>query len=265
MPKIKVNDIDIYYEIHGEGDPLILIHGSPANIDWWTPTFIKEISKKYKIIIFDNRGAGRSDDPNVEYSIKTLANDTVDLIDALNIDNTYILGHSMGGMIAQELALNYSERIEKLVLCSTNCGGPEQIPPTNEAMKIMGGITGGKTPKEVAKLTIPLCFSEDFIKNNPDFIEFIIQQIIKAPTNSNSFIRQHKAIMTFHAGRNLKKINISTLIMHGEKDIMVPPQNAEIISNLIPNAKLILLNNSAHLLYLEETELFIKNLLDFLK
>ncbi|TET86915.1 MAG: alpha/beta fold hydrolase, partial [Desulfobacteraceae bacterium] len=115
MPKIKVQDIDLYYEIHGEGYPMVLIRGLGSNADHWytqTPVF----SSRYRVVSFDNRGIGRSDKPNEPYTISMMADDTVGLMDALGILRAHILSLSMGGMIAQEIALKYPEKVESLVL-----------------------------------------------------------------------------------------------------------------------------------------------------
>ena len=125
--KVKVNDINMYYEIHGEGFPLVMIQGIGQSSLMWPPIFLDEVSKSFKIIIFDNRGAGRTDKPDIEYSIKMFADDTIGLMDALNIERAHVLGYSMGGIIAQELVLNYPKRVEKLVLCSTDCGGNKAV------------------------------------------------------------------------------------------------------------------------------------------
>ena len=127
MPKIKVNDIQMFYEVHGEGFPLIMIMGFTGNTSWWDPRWIQTLSEKFKVIAFDNRGAGRTDISDREYSIKLFAEDTAGLMNALGIPQANVLGISMGGMIAQELVLNYPEKVKKLVLCSTYCGVRSQF------------------------------------------------------------------------------------------------------------------------------------------
>ena len=110
MPKVKVNHIQMFYEVHGEGFPLIMIQGLTANTSRWDPRWIRTLSEEFKIIAFDNRGAGRTDISDREYSVKLLADDTADLMAALGIPRANVLGMSMGGMIAQELVLNYPEK-----------------------------------------------------------------------------------------------------------------------------------------------------------
>ena len=114
LPKIKVDDINIYYEIHGDGPPLLMITGLGANINWYTDEYIEEFAKHFKLIILDNRGTGRTDITDKEFSIKMLAEDAVGLMKALKIDKFYLMGTSMGGMISQELVQISRRRLKSL-------------------------------------------------------------------------------------------------------------------------------------------------------
>ena len=100
MPKVKVNAINIYYEIYGTGSPLLMILGLGANITWWGKYFIKGLADHFKVVVFDNRGTGQSNNPKSQYTVRTLADDAYGLLKALNIENTFVFGHSMGGGIA---------------------------------------------------------------------------------------------------------------------------------------------------------------------
>jgi len=263
MPKVKVNDIQVYYEVHGEGFPLIMIMGLSANIDWWDPRMIQGLSKKFKLVMFDNRGAGRTDVSDRRYAIKSFADDTAGLMAALGISRAHIIGVSMGGMIAQELALNFPEKVEKLVLCSTNCGGAKSVLPSQEVLGTLMADRSALSPEEIVRMTIPLLFTEDFIKKNPDLVEFSIQQILRAPISNEAFMHQLNAITEFDTYDRLPQIRASTLILHGKRDILVPPGNAAILAEAIPNAKLVYFENSAHGL-VEEMEKVIRVLLNFL-
>ncbi|NIU84053.1 MAG: alpha/beta fold hydrolase [Candidatus Thorarchaeota archaeon] len=263
MPKVKVNDIQVYYEIQGEGFPLIMINGLGGNIDTWDPRLIQELSKKFKLVIFDNRGAGRTDVSNGKYTIKLFADDTAGLMDALGISRAHVFGISMGGMIAQELVLNYPEKVEKLVLCSTNCGGEKSVQPTLEVIEPLMVDRSALSPEEIVRMAIPLIFTEDFIKSNPDFVDFSIQQTLRVPISNETFMRQLNAIMEFDTYARLPQIESPTLISHGKQDILVPPENASILAETIPNAKLVYFENSAHVLA-EEMEKVLPALLDFL-
>jgi len=263
LPKIKVNDIEMYYEIHGEGFPCILIMGLAADVNWWTPDVIDAYSQNFKTIIFDNRGAGRTDKPVMNYTVKMFADDTVSLMDILNIERAHIIGASMGGMIAQEIALNYPERVEKLVLCCTHCGGSKQVLPSDEILQQM--MTPRElTPEELVNEIIPLVFTENFIKNNSDFIESYKLRMLKTPIPIDSYQRQVQAIGNFSTGMRLKKIEAPTLIVQGKEDILVPPENAEVLAKRIPNTKVILLENAAHILFQPDPDKISKEIIGFL-
>lgn len=248
MPKVRVNDIQIYYEVHGEGFPLMMIQGLGANMDWWAmyPRLVTELSKKFKTVMFDNRGAGRTDVSDRRCTIRLFADDTAGLMDNLGISRAHVLGISMGGMIAQELVLNYPEKVEKLVLCSTNCGGRKTVLPSRKVMGMLLADRSTLSQKERDKIPISLSLTEDFAKKNPDFVELAVQQMHKAPISSEVLKRQLNAIREFDTYERLSQIKAPTLILHGKKDILIPPGNASILAEAIPNARLVHLERSAH-------------------
>jgi len=135
MPKIEVNDINVYYETHGTGFPLVM--SIPYSIDWWDPALIDLLSKYFTVVIFDWRGVGKTDDSDLDYLYKTLADDTIGLLDALNIERAHFFGIAGGGCLVQEIALSYPERVEKLVLCSTQCMGRKTVFPSPEVIEII--------------------------------------------------------------------------------------------------------------------------------
>src|SRR6476661_10653754 len=134
MPKTTANGIELYYEIHGKGKPLVLISGLGYSL-WQWRNMVPILAEYFQVITFDNRGVGQSDKPAGPYTAQMLAADMVGLLEALNIEMAIIMGHSMGGFIAQAMALDFPQRLGKLILCSTNFGGPHHIPVTPEAMK----------------------------------------------------------------------------------------------------------------------------------
>lgn len=264
MPKIKVNDIQVYYEVQGDGFPLVMIMGISGNVDWWDPRMIQELSKNYKIVMFDSRGTGRTDVSSREYSIKLFADDTAGLMDVLGISRAHVFGVSMGGAIAQELALNYTEKVEKLILCSTSCGGTKSVPASEEVLEMFGADRSGLSPEEISRRGISLLFTKDFIQKNPNYIESFIQRVLKAPISNESFMRRLKAVREFDTYDRLPQIKAPTLILHGKLDILVPPENGLILAEAIPNAKLVYFEKSAHALIYEELERIVRILLNFL-
>jgi 3-oxoadipate enol-lactonase len=265
LPKAKVGDLNIYYEIHGDGFPLVMISGLSSNIDWWDPRIIQETSKKSKTIVFDNRDTGRTEKSKAGYTIKKLADDTAGLMNALKIQRSNILGISMGGMIAQEFALNYPKMVEKLLLLSTTCGGPKSVSPPPQLLELLTKPREGISPEEMAKMAIPIIFTGDYIKSNPVDIKQFTQRILKIPIAPDAYMRQIGAIMTHDTYNRLPSIKAPTLVMAGNKDILVMPQNSKILAERIPGAKLVYLDKSAHLLFPEMFEKAISTVIDFLK
>lgn len=264
MPKAKVNDLNMYYELHGEGFPLVMILGISANVYWWDSPLLEELSRSFKVIVFDNRGVGRSDDPEVDITIKTMAEDLAGLLDVLAIPRAHVLGISMGGMIAQEFVLHWPEKVEKLVLCSTNCGGPEQKLAANEVLQTFGSFAQREHDRELVEEAVPLLYSEDFIAENSEWIEAKNDDVLKIPTTAGSYSRQLGAIMKFRSFERLPTINTPTLVMHGKKDILIPPENGKILADRIPGGKLVFFENSAHLIFSQEPQAATKTLIDFL-
>ena len=260
---MRVNDIEIYYEVHGEGFPLVMIHGLGANLDWWDPRMVGELSKRFMTVMFDNRGAGRTDVSDRKYTIKLFADDTAGLMDALGISRAHVLGISMGGMIAQELVLNYPQKVEKLVLCSTNCGGVESIRASNDVVRMLIVDRSTLSQKEINKMMISVTLTEDFVEKNPDLVELIIQRGLKAPISAEAYRRQLNAISGFNTRDRLPQIKAPTLILVGKKDILIPPGNGSILAEAILNSKLVYLERSAHAL-VEDMDEVINSVTGFL-
>ncbi len=251
MPKqgghrVKVADIEMYYERSGEGFPLLMIMGLGANLDWWDPREIEELSRRFETITFDNRGTGRTGASDKEFTIRLFADDAAGLMDALGIPKAHVLGISMGGMIAQELALNYPEKVERLVLCSTNCGGRKSIPASPETLGRLMGAGGAGTEEGVARGIVPQCFTRDFAAAHKDEVDLWIGRVLEAPTSSDTFLRQVHAIAGFDTYDRLRGIKIPTLVLHGRQDVLIPPENASVLAEAMPQARLVILEHSAH-------------------
>jgi 3-oxoadipate enol-lactonase len=141
MPKVQTNGIELYYETFGgAGKSLVLISGL-GYPHWQWHKMVPLLAEHFQVVAFDNRGMGQSDKPAGPYTAQMLAADTAGLLDVLGIEKAVIAGHSMGGFIAQAMALDFPERVEKLILCSTNFGGPNHVPVTPEAMKALTDVT----------------------------------------------------------------------------------------------------------------------------
>jgi len=168
MPKTTCNGIELYYEIHGKGKPLVLISGLRYSL-WQWHKMIPILAEYFQVITFDNRGVGQSDKPAGPYTAQMLAADTVGLLEALNIEMAIIMGHSMGGFIAQAMALGFPQRLGKLILCSTNFGGPHHIPVTPEAMKVLTDVSSD--PLTRFKNGLFVSTAPGWAENHPELIQ----------------------------------------------------------------------------------------------
>ncbi|TFF92731.1 MAG: alpha/beta hydrolase [Promethearchaeota archaeon] len=270
MPKIKVNDIDIYYEIYGEGKPLIFIMGQGGTVKHFKSSitfkkFEEFIFNEHKTLIFDNRGIGQTDDLIKKYTINSLADDVAGLIDALNLGKVNLLGFSMGSMIIQELIINYPEKIKKSIIGSTHCGRPKYIMPSTDIFTGPPPFQEGINPEELIKYEIPLVYTKNFIDNNPEIIESIIQNYIAHPVPPEITRKQINAVFKFKSCKRLPTVQIPTLILHGKDDLLVPYQNAQILAELIPKSELKIFENCGHSLFTEQTEAVMDAIHKFLK
>ncbi len=244
MPKVQVNDIQIYYEERGEGFPLVLIMGLGCNLDWWGDDLWDALASQYRVIAFDNRGAGRTDAPKVPYSIEGFAADTIGLMNALRIAKAHVFGVSMGGMIAQEVALGYADRVEKLVLGGTFCGGREAIQASPEVLQLLG--TRSEHPAAMKAGVTKMLFPDTFVHSHPSCIDEHWKRISAIPTENDAFFRQMMAVQQWGCFDRLPNLHAPTLILHGTDDILVPPGNAEVLARRIPNATVKLYEDAGH-------------------
>jgi pimeloyl-ACP methyl ester carboxylesterase len=245
LPIVKVNGIKVYYEIHGEGFPLVMIQGYSSNSRVWESELIQGLSKKYQVIIFDNRGTGRSEKPDIEYSIKMMADDVIGLINVIGLPKVHILGLSMGGLIAQELALNYPSKIKSLILCSTNCNPNKLIGTLPEFKSFINNASDGKLTGMSREFMLQMCYTSEYLQDN---MNRLLNRMVSSPypTPPVGYIRQAQALMKFDSCDRLSEIKAPCLVLAGEKDILSPPENSRILVNLIPNAKLTIFKNTGH-------------------
>jgi 3-oxoadipate enol-lactonase len=263
VPKVKVNDIQLYYEVHGQGEPLVLIMGLGASTRGWNmqiPTFSREL----QVVAFDNRGSGLSDKPATPYTIRLFADDTAGLMDALGIASAHVYGQSMGGLIAQELALSYPQRVRTLVLGSTSCGGQQAVPALPEHITLMAALNV-LSPEEAAEKGLPLMYSEEFIARERQ--ELIARALAEAELRPplDAFARQVQAAVRHETYDRLPQIRCPTLIISGSDDKIVPAENSRILAERIPDAELVVLPKASHGYLVECAEESNAIVLDFLR
>jgi len=262
MPKQRVGDIDIYYEVHGEGPAtLVMIRGLGSNLTAWyeqTPEF----TRHFRTVVFDNRGAGRTDKPNAPYSIAQMAADTAGLMDALGIRRAALLGISMGGMIAQEFALHYPERLNCLILGCTNFGGSGIV--SADPAIVSAVVAGANATPEQQKMQLKAVFADDTIERRRDVVAKHEELRALYPIPPESFMRQVQAIQEFDASARLASIKTPTMVIAGRDDRLVPVENSRLVAARIPSAKLVELPGG-HLFFVEHPAEFNRAVIDFVR
>lgn len=252
MPKAKVNGIELYYEVHGQGEPLLMIQGLGYSSNFWFCQ-VPEFSKYFQTIVFDNRGVGQSDKPNEPYSIVGMAADAVGLLDHLGIGKAHVLGASMGGYIAQEIAINYPERVRKLVLLCTHYGGPEYLELTGDLWKEILNVAG-LSLEEIYRRGIKYSTTPEFFENNKELVEKLVRIRLKNPQPAYAFQRQFAAAAAFCSKDRLQRIQAPTLVLAGKEDQIVPLELVKRLAEAIPGARFQVIEGAAHLLFIERAE-----------
>lgn len=266
VKKVRVGDIDIAYRMFGNGNPLLLIAGAGATMDFWDPIVLKQLSENHTIIIFDNRGIGQTTSGNLKhFTISQYANDTAGLIDTLHLTKPVdVLGHSLGSFIAQELALTYPQKVNRLILFASNCGTRESIPGSPEVTADFAKLANPNlTPIQQAQIIADLLFPAKWKKEHPNFFDYLPKP--KEPITPQTVQRQAGAVATWKGSCNrLASITNPTLVLVGTDDNVTPPANSVMLTEKIPGAWLVQIKGGGHGLIYQYPDKFSKILLTFL-
>ncbi|MCC2644276.1 MAG: 3-oxoadipate enol-lactonase [Burkholderiales bacterium] len=261
MPKIKVNEINYYYEEAGSKEPLLLIAGLGCDLSIWT-SVLDKLSQNFRVIIFDNRDAGRTDYVDATYTINDMADDTVCLIKKLGYEKVSILGHSLGGAIAQDIACRYPEVVDKLIISNSLV----QVATVSlAALEFAGKLRKFTTDISLPTQSIaPWIYSDDYLRydNNLEKLGELIRTY-PFPQQADGYLRQLNALAKFNSQGYLHKIRHLTLIIGGSHDLLTPLNQSQIMADNIPNAQLVILPGS-HMPIIEIPLLFVKTIDNFL-
>ncbi|MCI5071816.1 alpha/beta hydrolase [bacterium] len=264
MPKIKLKTgINMYYELHGQGESyLVLNAGLSADHGIWQEV-VDDLKQSFRVLIFDNRGTGQSETPDEPYSVKMLARDTLALMDVLEIKKTYFLGHSMGAAIAQEICLNYPEKIVKAILLSSY----DQISDVSKFHidSIFKLQENNINSNLILETVLPWLFGSKVLSDQV-LLEHEKNRMINKeyPQSSIGLKHQVNALNTYKIGKeNLKKIDVETLVLVGEEDRLTPLRHSEILNQEIPKARLKIYPNCGHMVQLEEPKKLVEDIKQF--
>jgi 3-oxoadipate enol-lactonase len=259
MPRVRVGDVELFCEVHGSGPPLLLIEGAYYATWMWFKQ-VPYLTRFFQVITFDNRGAGFSDQPPPPYTTAQMADDAAGLLEVLGVERAHVLGVSMGGMIAQELALRHPGKVEGLVLA---CTTPLPI-PREEFDRILREVQPLPTLEAKYRRGFELAAAPGYFDQNPWDLDEMLQARLANPQSLQGFQGHASAIMTHDTGARLGQIDTPTLVLHGDADTVVPPTGADLLAQGIPGAARALFPGAGHLFFVERAVQFNRTLSEFL-
>lgn len=262
MATCTIEGRTLYYELNGNGPPLVLIRGLGSNADHWYAQ-LPVLTPHFKVLTFDNRGVGRSDDSEGDYTAKVMMEDTIALMNHVGFDKADVCGLSMGGMIAQELAITHPERVNALVLCVTHSGGEKQVTASPETADLFQRMVEEGTD-EAKMAAAAALFADVTLKTKQHLIAAYGEISLKHPVPAEILRKQWGAVAKFDAWRRLPQISAPTLVLTAEDDRLIPPENAKILADRIPDSQLVILPDAGHQVLIEQAEAANKAILDFL-
>lgn len=251
--------VHIAWERRGAGVPLLLVHGLGYARWGWEPV-AEPLAERFEVLLFDNRGIGGSAAPPGPYTAAELAADAVGVLDEAGVERAHVLGTSLGGMVAQELALAWPERVDRLVLACTTPGGPHALPMPEQTVMLMA---------EAPSLE-PLVALRRFVENAlapgapQELVERILAHRVRTAQPREAWLAQAAAGLGFDACDRLAAIAAPTLVLHGDADAVVAVGNAELLAERIPGARVELFERAGHMFFWEQPERFVSVVTEFL-
>jgi pimeloyl-ACP methyl ester carboxylesterase len=256
---VHVGDIDIAYKMLGKGEPVMLISGASAGMDAWDPSIINDLASNHTVIVFDNRGVGNTTIGSKPYTIEQLANDTAGLLDALKIQNANVLGYSLGTFIAQQLTVNYPEKINRLILVAGTCGGKDGIPKPPEFLRLQNEVldkvsNNVSISREEAIALANASLGAGWVRLHPESLEnitggqsFFASISPEAQKGQGDVAHSWEATNWNGVCDELAKVAKPTLLIAGTDDIdYIPHGNSLIIAEKVPGAWLVQIQNAGH-------------------
>ena len=246
----------IAWDRRGNGAPLLLIHGLGYARWGWEPV-LPELAEQFDVILFDNRGIGESDAPPGPYTVAEMAADAVQVLDEAGVARAHVVGTSLGGMIAQELALAYPERVDRLVLACTTPGGQKAHPMPQVTVALMAEAATLE-PAVALRRFVENALAPATVEAHPEIVEQIMAHRLATAQQPAAWAAQASAGATFDAYDRLGGLAAPTLVQHGDEDVVVDPRNADLLVELLPDARLERVPGG-HLFFWEAPEQFVSS------
>jgi 3-oxoadipate enol-lactonase len=260
MKLVETNGAQVYWQEFGRGDPVVMIMGLGCSSAMWF-RLAPAIARHYRVILLDNRGAGRTRVDNfVTHRITSMADDVAAVMDAAGERSAHIVGFSMGGMVAQQLAMAHNRRVRTLTLLGTNCGGPNAVLAQRNVTDLLFA-KGRMTAEESLRAIQPFVYARSTPQQLID--EDTAVRIATAPS-LRDFQAQLSGLMAWTSFWSLPNLRVPTLVIHGLEDQLIPPQNGSLIASRIPGARLVELPNASHWLFTDQTNAVAGHILKFL-
>ncbi len=265
MAVAHVNGIEMYYEVHGTlapaaAVPLLLIMGWEANTDWWSGRLLRRLAADRPVIAFDNRGAGRTQAPGGSYDVPLMARDAEALLDVLGLGRVDVFGISMGGMIAQQLALDAPARVRRMVLGCTTSRPRRSVRFTARHRRMLKTyLTRGRHGWR----GLQYAFRFSRLPEAPALREHVVQ-VTRAPISRADSLRQLAGLLRFDSTARLPEITMPALVLAGTADLMIPPDHAATLAARLPDARLVLLDGLGHLFFNQAPDEVARLVTDFL-
>jgi pimeloyl-ACP methyl ester carboxylesterase len=253
MPSVDASGTELYYLRAGEGEPLLLIQGmSGTHLAWGRP-FLDELENSFDTIVFDNRGMGLSGKAELPFTTADMAADTLALLDALELESVHVAGISMGGMIAQEMALAQPERIRTLTIGASYCGGPDGRLMAPEDLQMLGTAYASGEAEQVFRAMWEICLSSAFRDDDSRFAAFA-EMGVALPSPQPVVLQQMRACGTHDTHERLGQIDLPTLVIHGDADRLLGYANGSQVAALIPGSRLETLEGVGHMFWWEQPQ-----------
>ena len=255
--------VRIAWERHGSGAPLLLIHGLGYARWGWEPV-LPGLAERFDVVLFDNRGIGESDAPLGLYTAAEMAGDAIQVLDEARVDRAHVVGTSLGGMVAQELALGYPDRVDRLVLACTTPGGPKAHPMPQQTLGLMAEAATLE-PAVALRRFVENALAPATVTQHPGLVDRIMTHRLATAQQPAAWAAQAAAGATFDAYGRLGALAAPALVQHGDEDVVVDPRNADLLVELLPDARLERLPGTGHLFFWEAAERFVSSVSAFLE